>query len=255
VGLIAQQIFRPAITNRTLPCRLINYVIASHRKKTATRFCLREQWGRIMKCLTFTLSCVIAFSAAPTFADISCTPGTPLPSQNRTLMKHRKPPTAKPNIILTTVAEMATAHPAAGVAVAGFKMANRPIDPHENGVITLKGDLWAINIEANDCDFHLEISDVGNSSADDRIIAEIPQGPFFLAARNALIRQLSTAGIRPSRRIRFTQPIRVQVLGYAFFDAWHYSAANPQRGNNHGSPQVASIWEIHPVWAIIFPAN
>lgn len=100
------------------------------------------------------------------------------------------------------------------------------------------------------CDFHLEISDVGESSDADRVIVEIPQGPRFIAARNKLIQIVRDSGVTLSKRIRFDQPIRVQVLGFLFFDAWHYSTTKP-RGNNHGSAQVASIWEIHPVWAII----
>jgi hypothetical protein len=37
----------------------------------------------------------------------------------------------------------------------------------------LDSDLWAINIEPNDCDFHLEVSEVGGSVDSDRVIVEI----------------------------------------------------------------------------------
>ena len=110
-----------------------------------------------------------------------------------------------------------------------------------------------MNVEANDCDFHLEISGVGGSSTDDRIIVEIPQAPKFLAARNALLQELTAHGVRLKAQTPLATSIRVQVLGFSFYDAWHYSSNDPQRGHAHGSAQVGSLWEIHPVWAIIFP--
>jgi hypothetical protein len=168
-------------------------------------------------------------------------------------MKHRNPPSQNPGVHQTTVAQMAAFPAASGVTVSGFRTSPQPIDVHENSVVTLKGDLWAINIEPDDCDFHLEISDLGDGDTADRVIVEIPQGQRFVAARNKLIQIVHNSGATLTKRTRFQQPITVQVLGFLFFDAWHYSTTKP-RGNNHGSAQVATIWEIHPVWAII-PAS
>ncbi len=164
------------------------------------------------------LSCV-----SVAWADITCAPTQPLAQQNRTRMKHRTPPNQNPGVNLMTVAQIVAASPAAGINSPGARTSVQPIDPRETSVLILKGDLWAINIEPNDCDFHLEVSEVGGSVDDDRVIVEIPQ--------------------------------TVQVLGFGFYDAWHFSSTNPQRGNHHGSPQVGSLWEIHPVWAIIFPIS
>lgn len=155
---------------------------------------------------------------------------------------------------LVDVAQLVADTPAAGVTSHGFRTSVPPIDPRENDVLTLKGDLWLINIESNDCDFHLEISAAGASSTDDRVIVEIPQLAPFTAARNALINKLHAAGISLHRHTPLAQPIRVQVLGFRFFDAWHFSTTNP-RGNNHGSALVGTLWEIHPVFAIIFPES
>jgi hypothetical protein len=87
------------------------------------------------------------------------------------------------------------------------------------------------------------------------VIVEIPQTASFVAARNALLHDLNAAGVKLRPRTPLTHPIRVQVLGLMFYDAWHFSTTNPQRGNNHGSAQVGSLWEVHPVWAIIFPSS
>src|SRR5882724_6064447 len=120
-------------------------------------------------------------------ADIACTATKTVPKQNRTR------PTGSSSPILTTVGGMIAASPATGTATAGFRTAVGPIDPRENAVLTLKGDLWAINIEPNDCDFHLEVSEVGGSVDADRVIVEIPQTPPFVAARNALLNKLHAA--------------------------------------------------------------
>jgi len=197
----------------------------------------------------FALSCV-----SVAWADITCTATQPVAKQNRTNMKHRTPPHQNPGVKLMTVANMVAAPPAAGINSPGSRTSAQPIDPRESSVLTLKGDLWAINIEPNDCDLHLELSEVGGSVDDDRVIVEIPQTASFVAARNALLNRLKAAGVALHARTKLTQPIRVQVLGFAFYDAWHFSPTDPQRGNHHGSPQVGALWEIHPVWAIIFPA-
>ena len=118
--------------------------------------------------------------------------------------------------------------------------------------MTLKGELWRVNVEANDCDFHLEISGIGGSQSDDRVIVEIPQGPKFVAARNALLQALTANGVKLKAQTPLATPLHVQVLGFSFYDAWHFSANDPQRGHGHGSAQVAALWEIHPVFAIIF---
>jgi hypothetical protein len=205
---------------------------------------------RIGLALFLGLSCLLVARA-----DIPCTATQTVLKQNRTRMKHRTPPHQKPDVTLMTVAQIVASAPATGINSPGARTSSIPIDPREASVLTLKGDLWAINIEPNDCDFHLEVSEVGGSVDNDRVIVEIPQTPPFVAARNALLNKLHAAGVTLHARTKLTQPIRVQVLGFAFYDAWHFSSTDPQRGNHHGSPQVASIWEIHPVWAIIFPTS
>ena len=201
------------------------------------------------------LALCVLFVPTRAFADIPCTPMQALANQNRTHMKHRTPPSQNPGMTLITVQQVIAATPASGVSQPGFKTRDTPLDPRELQVITLKGELWRVNIEANDCDFHLEISETGGGQGDDRIIVEIPQGPNFAAARTALLQALKANGVTLKAQTPLAQPIHVQVLGFSFYDAWHFSSNNPQRGHGHGSAQVASLWEIHPVFAIIFPQS
>jgi hypothetical protein len=171
-------------------------------------------------------------------ADIACTATKTVPKQNRTRMKHRTPPTGSSSPILTTVGGMIAASPAIGTATAGFRTAVGPIDPRENAVLTLKGDLWAINIEPNDCDFHLEVSEVGGSVDADRVIVEIPQTAPFVAARNALLNKLHAAGVTLHARTKLTHPIRVQILGFSFYDA----CTSAQRIHNVETTTVRLRW-------------
>jgi hypothetical protein len=188
-------------------------------------------------------------------ADFTCTPTKPLAQQNRTHMKHRKQPAADPGVTLVTVAQLIAEPSAAGISEMGFKRKDSPLDPRESQEVILKGELWLVNVEENDCDFHLEITGLGGASTDDRIIVEIPQGTRFRTARNALIQALGAHGVTLKRHTPLTTPLRVQVLGFLFYDAWHFSSTDPQRGNGHGSTQVATLWEVHPVFAIIFPES
>jgi hypothetical protein len=170
-------------------------------------------------------------------------------------MKHRTPPQPNPGVKLITVTEIVASPPAVGVNSPGARTSAQPIDPRETSVLTLKGDLWVINVEPNDCDFHLEVSEVGGSVDSDRVIVENSANSPVCCSPKCAAERASCSGRDVAARTKLTQPIRIQVLGFGFYDRWHFSATNPQRGNHHGSPQVGSLWEIHPVWAIIFPAS
>jgi hypothetical protein len=199
----------------------------------------------LILCLLLEPACVSA--------DISCTPAKPLPQQNRTRMKHRNPPAQSPGVTLMTVQEVIAEAVPSGASQPGFRTHDAPLDARESQLVTLKGDLWLVNKEPDDCDLHLEISAVGGSQSDDRIIVEIPQGPQFVAARNALLQALAAKNVKLSHT-PLTKSIPVQVLGFLFFDAWHFTANNP-RGHSHGSAEVATLWEVHPVYGIVFPQN
>ena len=138
---------------------------------------------------------------------------------------------------------MAAFPAASGVTVAGFRTSQQLIDIHETGVVTLKGDLWAINIEPDDCDFHLEISDVVENQCRGSRHRRNTARTAIYGCPHKLIQIVHNSGVPLTKRIRFQQPITVQALGFLFFDAWQYSATKP-RGNNHGLAQVATIWEI-----------
>src|SRR3989442_63426 len=182
------------------------------------------------------------------YADVSCTPVTPVAQQSRTSLKHRTVGFQTASLNPTSVAGMLSWPNPAHVS-----RANTPIDPREDNAYTLTGDLRRVKIEDNDCDFHLEITSPGGSKNDDRVIVEIPQGPKFTSIRELLIQALLDAGekdLRTTARIDLKHSLSVTVSGYAFFDAFHFSGSDPKRGHSHGTAMVGTLWELHPVWAL-----
>lgn len=182
-------------------------------------------------------------------ADITCTPSTEVSRQSRTDMKHRAPALQSAAANQTSVFDMLNWPNPTRIS----KSANTPIDPRENQIFTLKADLWHVKIEGNDCDFHLELSAPGDSSTADRVIVEIPQGPKFTQIRNALIDALLASGagdLRHRKSLDLSRSMPIQVTGFAFFDAFHFSRSNPKRGHGHGTAAVGTIWELHPVWQL-----
>ena len=184
------------------------------------------------------------------WADVTCAPTTLIGNQSRTDMKHRGPGLQSVSLNQTSVTDMLNWSNPATIS----RTSNSPIDPRENQAFTMKGDLWRVKIEGNDCDFHLELSAPGDSSGADRVIVEIPQGSNFVQIRDSLIQALIAAGegdLRHRTTIDLSQSIPIQVTGFAFFDAFHYSRANPKRGHGHGTAMVGTIWELHPVWQLV----
>src|SRR5260370_21732971 len=164
-------------------------------------------------------------------SDIACTATTPIEKQSRTELKHRNPATDSSGTP-TTVKEMLTWKAPADVSSSAVLDSNSPIDPRETQVFVVTGDLRRIIVEDNDCDFHLELTSPGAPATADRVIVEIPQGPAFESTRQAILAKLSQEGVKFPARV-MKKPIRVQVTGFAFYDAFHFSASDPQRGHDH----------------------
>jgi hypothetical protein len=151
-------------------------------------------------------------------------------------MKHRSLPPHNVQAAPVSVNTMLTWAPARGVGTPGYRTLENELDAKELKVFVLTGNLWRINVEANDCDFHLEITAPDGTATSDRVIVEIPQGTRYRSAREALIQRLTQLGLTLHRQTPLQSPIPIKVMGYGFYDAWHYSSNDPQRGHNHGIP-------------------
>ena len=128
----------------------------------------------------------------------------------------------------------------------------------EDTVFTIHGFLRLIKIESNDCDIHMEIAGTktGNS---DRIIAEIPNTTEFCQLRDKLVGILKTNfGVKKVGKTKkeFKSKVpEITLTGYAFCDTPHRRKNNPtnKKGSGHGSKNVATLWEMHPVLKLSIP--
>jgi hypothetical protein len=94
--------------------------------------------------------------------------------------------------------------------------------------------VWLVG---SDCDIHVEISDTPDKSAP-RAIVETPMDSEYCQAREQLVSSLAAQGITLSpARQELSQPLAATVTGLAFEDLPH---------STRGTPQVQTLWELHP---------
>ena len=99
------------------------------------------------------------------------------------------------------------------------------------------------SMNPGDCDIHLEISQTPDKNAP-RVIVETPVDSEYCVARQNLQKQLMQQGFQLDSQHggELSQPLPVSVLGLPFEDFEH----------GRGTPQVATLWEIHPAIVSLF---
>lgn len=102
--------------------------------------------------------------------------------------------------------------------------------------------LQEVSVNSVDCDIHLEISQTADKKAR-RIIVETPVDSEFGSARTNIQSQLAQHGVRLDAEHggELPQALPADVLGMAFEDFDHNAI-----GLQRGSPQVQTVWELHP---------
>ena len=100
--------------------------------------------------------------------------------------------------------------------------------------------LQNIYINPGDCDIHFEISDTPDPSAP-RVIVETPMDSEYCPSRLAVQRAIAARGLSFPLAGDLTPPLTVDVVGLAFEDF----------GHTRGSPQVSTVWELHPATVTI----
>jgi hypothetical protein len=93
------------------------------------------------------------------------------------------------------------------------------------------------SVNPGDCDIHMEISQIASKTAP-RVVIETPIDSEYCSDRRTLQSQLKQHGFQLDVQHGgdLPQPLPVSVLGLPFEDFEH----------GRGSPQVATVWEIHP---------
>lgn len=100
------------------------------------------------------------------------------------------------------------------------------------------------SVNPADCDVHLEISETSDRTAP-RVVVETPVDSEYCSARKSIQSQLSQHGFRldATHGGDLPQALPVEVTGMAFEDFEH----------GRGSPQVATLWELHPATVTVLP--
>ena len=198
-----------------------------------------------------------SLSAVRTLSGVadSCKIPGDIDAKYRWMVKHRSPVAASPKsidvpafLVLDDPADVATS------ATRDRDDLQHLLDPHEGEVREFEGDVWVAKIEDNDCDFHLELSKPGGTAQDARVIAEVSQGAEFTKARSSIATMLGIGDIK-LQCYKFTEPARVKLTGFLFYDGHHWSSKHPKVGWLHGSKQVGTLWELHPVWRVEVLSN
>ena len=123
-------------------------------------------------------------------------------------------------------------------------------------ICQITGYLRLMKLAADDCDYHMEVGATPLGKGD-RVICEIPNTKPYCALRQTIIAAIEKeTGKKLAKLNRFVKPPHVSITGYIYFDIPHTTKANPKKGNNHGSADVATCWEIHPVFLLtVIPAG
>jgi len=119
---------------------------------------------------------------------------------------------------------------------------------------------WVRRVDQHkdDGDWHLEVTDRGDSPADSCIVAEIPDPRYssrYALARSALDSLIVAHRVGKGGMLR--RPVRARVTGLAFFDGQHRRGGRRSEridgGHGRCNASVQALWEIHPVYRIGSP--
>ena len=208
---------------------------------------------KILFCMAFIAICFTVTSQTL----CNCEPSTDIDRQHRTVAKHvenyddfvLKDDTIKVAYInkwqkkFKAITNTITTH-------ANSDNPLRQADSPEDSLYILKGFMWFVKLEKNDCDFHIEIGPrivTGN-----RIVVEVTQENTDLQKKikehlDLLGEKIMNCGTSSSKTAHFDIPIPVIVVGLGFYDASH--PPNTLHGDIHTK---RFSWELHPIRDIIF---
>ena len=108
--------------------------------------------------------------------------------------------------------------------------------------------------QETDGDWHIELTRQANSSPTACIVAEIPPtspNGNFGQARTDLDALLASAQVAGDGEV--TPPIRVRLVGAAFYDGFHHTAAGGASGHGGCNASGRALWELHPVYFVRAP--
>ncbi len=144
------------------------------------------------------------------------------------------------------------------------RITGQPVN--EDTLVTFSGWLYLVAFEADDCDFHIQISPQPRTSSDrptkddNCMIVEVPSGQYATAIAGQVegVRQWVIDNLLHKTPPKIgsvhvmRHPVFVTVTGALFYDDAH--VYRPDGGTGRGKAGMASktLWELHPVTSIAF---
>ena len=136
----------------------------------------------------------------------------------------------------------------------------------EDKLVTISGWLYLVAFEADDCDFHIQISPQPRTSAnpptkdDNCIIVEVPSGEYAKeisgqveGVRQWVIDKLLAKTAPKIGSVHVMQnPVYVTVTGALFYDDAHVYMKDGTTGRGKKGMESKTLWELHPVTSIVF---
>ena len=131
-----------------------------------------------------------------------------------------------------------------------------PRGGRERMVYGVVGWLRRLERKKDDGDWHLELTENRGDKVRNCIVVEIPLAELhgdFRQARANLVELLR--GTRIDREGDLEKPVRIRVVGAAFFDGQHLSGSRRPVALEHGrcNSSARALWEIHPVYRVERP--
>jgi hypothetical protein len=136
----------------------------------------------------------------------------------------------------------------------------------ENKLVTISGWLYLVAFEADDCDFHIQLSPQPRTtsnlptSADNCLIVEVPSGEYATAistqvegVRDWVVLKLLHSTDPKIGSVHVMQhPVYVTVTGALFYDDDHEYKPDHTTGRGKKGMASKTLWEVHPVVSIAF---
>ncbi len=136
----------------------------------------------------------------------------------------------------------------------------------EDKLVTISGWLYLVAFEADDCDFHIQISTKPLTSAnlpgvdDNSMIVEVPSGQYATTISGQVegVRSWVVTNLLKGTDPKIgsvhvmDHPVFVTVTGALFYDDAHTYDAEHNTGRGKKGLKSKTLWELHPLTSIAF---
>ena len=125
----------------------------------------------------------------------------------------------------------------------------------EQHVYVLTGWARFVKEEADDADWHIELTARRTSPRTSCIVAEIPSDDYgnqFGTVRDDFLQMVGLTDVT-QKGDSLKPAVQIKVTGAAFYDGWHRGVSATDGKHGHCNKASRALWEIHPVYHVEHP--